>query len=253
MKTITQERLIKTIENINARLHKKIYREEKIVGYAVELGLKVACNSAFNKPTPQSDRDKFALELDFINASKDPDQLRLARERMVYQIHRFGDKRCKVYEIQKHHKITSLIPTETQLGDRTITHLWQDEYLPLQEYDIPALHEDKIKLTQLWVDYVTENNLTVYAIGKEDNWELSDAKTAIAALPFYEWASVWEEVSYYSSAELNATGFADSRKSPLPDDTKDWRVNLSLGRGLYTSSIETPRIELCACNIIPSD
>lgn len=246
LKTITRERITKTLNRIQEIRSKKTESDEKVVRAHAIHGIKSFCGNS-----RQIDQDKLVLELTYLeNIPKTEQELDTLFERWRKILDRYHSKSDRVFDIQRRYGISGLVDGYTELGEHTLFHPVEDSQLVLTEQDLETLAPHKGRLFSFWHRYCNDNGLTFYK-ATEESWKKISTDQIRLYLPLFQWARVREYITYSSPGKLKAQGFDQLRRKPkYQDDLKHWEVHLTLGRGLY---MEYPDecAWFCACNRIP--
>lgn len=249
MKTITRERLINTLLRIQKVRSKKMSADIDIMSVFATHGIK----ATFGQIT-ERDRDEMKLELAYIEKyPKSMDEFQVLRDRVMFNNNHYLAKTKRVTRIQAKYNISGLGMGKTKLGGFTILHPEEDDLLVLIESDLEILRQKKQWMFSQWRTYITANELTSYRY-TEEGWEVFSIEMIEALLPFYDWVTFYEDVSYHSPKRMKKQGWDNLRSEPkYPDDIKHIQVHLSVGKGL---NMEIPKSEdymwFCASNLLPS-
>jgi hypothetical protein len=223
-KAVTKHRILQALNHVTQFRQAQHERDSLIMHQFMMVGLK----TAFVGPDDaQPEIIKLNLELDFWGIPKSEAAIAIIHDRWEQT----NDRRCyyqaKIWAIQVHHGISGLEPSETTLGDAIIEHWRPSPRLQLIEADLARLRRDKPRLTKFMLDYGVQQGLDFYQ-NVDDTWEQTAPAAILAALPFYDWAAVWE-------SERSAHN----------------EVYLSLGKGTNTTT-PTSRVDYCACGERPT-
>lgn len=185
MKTITQERIIKTLNKISAACSRATDSDRQVILNAASLGIRAATGVSI----PRTEFDRLELEFQFHDFKVSPDAIDELFDRVARNVDKYAAKRSRVFEIRVKYDISSLVPTVTKIGDKEIHHLWGHDDLIFIPSDLPKLAESKVNLAIAWIDYTILNKLNIYV--NKERWEKCDHYEVNTALPFYQWAKIW--------------------------------------------------------------
>lgn len=196
-KLVTKERLVKALTLVNSWRNAEIEKLGDVIHAACSLGFKSMLHASLGQPLPESEMKKGRLEIQYsLDKPAMPWELLQMRDRYFYLAHRRCHWRDCIHEIQRRHKISGLKGDVIEIGGRLMPHQCGiDERLAIIPEDLDVLRHWKGNFVFLAVLAIQDKNLTIYrrsASPELDEWIPTKESEIYAALPFYDWASVWE-------------------------------------------------------------
>jgi|GEM_PF-6575143 len=247
---ITKERILRTLDRINAARDRAIGQQSNIISAFALHGLKLACHRTAGTELPAIETQRVDLEANYLDAPRTRLELEQTIEQWKAGLDRFHRKTEKVFEIQARHGISGLIEHDTSLGGATFCCHWASDDLRLIPADLDILREEKASLVESWCDRTIFSQFQIYK-DSDKGWQDSSISEVMAGLPFFDWVHVWENRHYSSSSRMRRYGYDDLREySKYPDDRLHCEYHLFLGAGLDTESPVSYAC-FCACNEMP--
>lgn len=215
MKQITQKRLAKAIDKINATLIAKMTRYTSIIKTLAFQGLQYAVG----EETTELDAAKFTAEMIYRDAPRTKEELAVVSEKWEAKLYRYHSKRRQVWNLQATHNISGLtwVPADF---DPTFSYPWVHEDLNLLESDLAILSEWKPRVVEKWMQYAMLDYCSIYRCKEDGSLRRSSFSELLLAASFYQWAHVWE--------------------------IKNYSIDIVLGNGLDTDSINSKTVWFCA-------
>ena len=230
MKPVTKERILHALESISDRHSSAEGIDGKVVELMSMYGLKSFLSKALGEPITQIEFVKQNLELDYIGAPKSPQDLLDCMNRWKAKIHHYRGWKRKIFGIQAAHGISGLDWEEYEIRGIAIRQPWIGEDLPLIPEDLHILKQHKNQIVEKYLEAISGIQFWVSCEPNEGYWKPVSVAELTAALPFYDWASVWAQ------------------------DFDDWpdEYHIDLGSGIDVSSCNISRTTFCACENKPS-
>jgi hypothetical protein len=222
-KSVTKIRLLQALQHINHFREAQHHRDSRIMQHFLMAGMKSAFGAS---EAAQQEIQKINRELDLLEIPQSSAAIAALQARWKHTHNRRWHYRKKVFQIQAQHQISGLVPAETSLGDQTITHWEPSMQLPVIESDLPRMREDKPRLAAFMLDYAMQQGFDFYK-EVDDAWAPTQSGEILAALPFFDWAFIWESEDHHHK-----------------------QVHLSFGSGINTEAPASSAY-FCACQGLP--
>lgn len=251
MKSITQERLIATLDKISAFFDKFAKRELDVSMAALRLGFKLLATSAVPIDT-QRDKDILKLTARYhdVLSYEELEELHVSLFRKSDYVHQ---KRDRVRRIQEKYQVSGLRQEKCVIGDASIDR-WRPvhDQLNLLDSDLELLKSERDKMLQFWVDLVALNGLTPYR-RLEERWTETSLDFCRLAASEHDWVDMWDDLQWIKPVnQYIPPGYAvslETSKAPTDGYEKHFEIHLRLGDGKEWEHCDS--VWLCACNEVP--
>lgn len=190
MKQVTQERLIRAIDKIDAALAKNsaMTRQTEIIKALSLRGLQSACGC-----DTELDGDRLKVELNYWEAPKNKRDFHSLLDSRQTRIHHYHAKREKVWSIQEKYRVSGLTWCPSDF-DPSFSIPWVDESLNLVDHDLEVLSVHKPLYLQKWIDYTRLQDCSFYRWIKHerrDEWKPLSVIELLSISPYYQWCHTW--------------------------------------------------------------
>lgn len=213
MKTITKERIVKTLKKIDALRLAEVEAGGEVIKAMANLGIESEVGTAFDKDLPALSIARMDLELIYLEQPKDPAKLKEVMVRWQADLEYRDRFREAVYGLQAKAGISGLARGSYRLGGEEFPCWTEADDLRLIEPDLEKLSDDVHDIFNHWKDCALGRRLKLWFFHKERLDWLPVRLTQVSRMAFdADWAIAME--------------------------AKDQEIQLILGKGLDRSSAE---------------
>jgi hypothetical protein len=194
MKAVTRDRILQALDHVDRFREAITGSDGDVIQAMVLLGMQSRAYAATGYETPRHVLDRTGLELDFLGVPKSPEELLKIQARFWVNINRCNRFQEKIFALQAQHGISGLERGTYELGGQEFPCWDECDGLRLIEADLPILRSEKPAIANHWMEYVIANGLDIYQQDDDlaEGWYLVDADVVLAAIPFYDWAMIWD-------------------------------------------------------------
>lgn len=225
MKQITQERLLRVINKIDAALSEStgFTRQTEIIKALSRQGLQSACGC-----NTELDGDRLKVELNYWESPRTENDFLSLLDSWQTKIDHYNAKREKVWSIQEKYRVSGLIWSSSDF-DPLFPVPWVDESLNLIDADLAILSEHKSLHLQKWIDCLRLQDCSFYRWAKQakqNEWKPLSVADLLSISPYYQWCHTWNhsEIFYLllgndkdtDSIESDTTWFCATKPNVRP-------------------------------------